>query len=221
MTTTTRLPCGDVVAGPTTSRPAECPNPAHRTWVYLDRPDHIQRGRQTVAMDQQQYIKNENEKGRRLREFSDFVEERKGWQLNEQSDTSHTGMRVFEYPLGESAALWVEMTLNPHRWPVGFAAHVSVSFSAGPEESLPGRRLQDVTGWLAHKESLLQIPLRIAEAKTYAGALQVACELRNSADLYTISYVFDLNFHETSANKLRYQLVARCAPKLVPKEGGK
>jgi hypothetical protein len=43
MTTSTLLPCGDVVTGPTTSTPAKCPKPEHRDWLTLDKPDRIRR----------------------------------------------------------------------------------------------------------------------------------------------------------------------------------
>lgn len=205
-TTTTLLPCGDVVKGPTTTKPAMCLNPEHRTWDQVDRPDRIQRREPAEVSNKAEQV---------TMDFLDFIEGRKGWRVTKEEPDHVIGMRTFDYGR-YSAAIWVEKLGYRGRLTGSVQAHISIPFSAGPEESATGK-FEEVKNWIDYKESILQIPLHIAESKTYAGALQMACELRSSVDLYTMSYIFDIHgYQENSPGQIRRELVRRCAPKLIP-----
>jgi hypothetical protein len=167
---------------------------------------------------------------KRWEELFNFIDTRKHWVYKEEENRV-IGSRTFQYGR-YTAVLWIEAQTRRDGSGGIFSAvmaHISIPFSAGPEESVTGvpqarksqssARCPEVAGWVEHKEQVLTLPLRIAEAKTYAGALMQACDIRNSADLYTLSYVFDLDFHEASNSKLRRELVKRCAPHLVRKDG--
>jgi hypothetical protein len=205
MTTTTLLPCGDIVDGPTTSMPAECSDPQHRAWQVLDRPDQIQKREQEEAVNKR--IKLE-------KDFEAFIEGRDHWKLRHDRAEIY-GMRGFEYAGGKQAMLWVELRAGSARNSV--AAHFSVPFSAGPEESDAGD-LETVSRWLTEKERVLTVPLRVAEAKTYDDAWQMTLDL-NSAAIYTLACVFDLDPSTTGA-VLRHRLIVAAAPKLARKAEG-
>jgi hypothetical protein len=202
--TKTLLPCGDTVVGPTTSRPAECHKPEHRTWIYIDQPDHIQRREQTVVTTDENKTYAETD-------FQAYVEDRKGWKFIREEERI-VGMRTLEYGR-YSATIWAEMGKRLKEW----NAHISLPFSAGPESSTRGP-VSDVKTWIDQREALLQVPLRIAECRAYSGAMHLVAEaLKSDYDLYLMTCVFDLDFHELSLQQLRYKLVERCAPKLIPR----
>jgi hypothetical protein len=205
MTITTFLPCGDIVTGPTTSRPAECSNPQHRAWQVLDRPDQIQKREQADAV---------NKRLKQQMDFEQLVRSRKHWELRHDRDPAY-GRRTFEYASGKQAMLWVE--LLPAMSLKGIAAHFSVPFSAGPEESDTGD-LETVGRWLTEKERVLTVPLRVAEAKTYDDAWQMTLELSSPA-IYTLACIFDLDPSTTGA-VFRHRLIVASAPKLRRKAEG-
>ena len=145
-------------------------------------------------------------------DFEDFVAARKGWQLKEE-DGRVWAQRRFDYPRNKSAMLWVELR-EPSLYEV--EAHVSIPFSAGPEESESGK-LKQVAEWIGQKERTLTAPALISETKTYEAALELASKLGAGA-LWTISYIFDFDYYQATVEQLRQQLVRACAPALAKKQ---
>jgi hypothetical protein len=163
------------------------------------------------------------------KDFYDAIETRTGWTHNASNaerngpsgDIRVKAQRTFEYPR-HSAMVWIE-AIDRVETVHQIQAHVSVPFSAGPEESFaPATRgaapLKQVMDWVAHKERILTVPLRIAEARTYDAAHQVLSQVKSARDLWTLSYVFDLDEHLTSAVE-RHLIICKSAPHLTRKGG--
>lgn len=158
-----------------------------------------------------------NRQPQELADLEDFVDGRRGW-TKKVALESATASRVFEYTSGDRAMLWVELVST--RFGI-FEAHVSIPFAAGPEETFTaGRGRNGVSGfgavkeWLVEKEKLLNVPMQIAEVKTYSAAEQLAQSL-GSKGLWTMSYIFDIDFYEAGSGALIRKLIHKCNSKLM------
>ena len=149
-----------------------------------------------------------------------FASDHRGWTFKEDKTEDKPSYRLlaqrtFEYPGGAAALLWIEAeatagSFRPHR----LASHISLPASGGPEESfLPGigkrdKALSSVVDWATVKEQVLQVPLRAAEMKTEAIALEVVGRLK-VADLYTLSRIFDVDFQGVSNRTVANHIVKK------------
>lgn len=158
---------------------------------------------------------NHNRRAENLRKLEEFVSNHRGWELkhvNRRGDCPATiASRNFKYQSGHSALLWIHY-YDDDRFDF-IEAHVSLPFSAGPEQSISERKLTHVLEWAQEKDKVLSVPLALQRCDRFESAVRASRAIDRAGDAwYIIASIFDMDPFALTPDQIRIRLICLCAP---------
>lgn len=145
-----------------------------------------------------------------------FVEARRHWKLHEKHGLF--AGRIFEY----SSGAYVGLSLRPVHFgadgtPCLWQAQVDEAFSARTTVQTEARRSADCEPWINEQERALEVPLILADCRSYQQADAVIRELA-SGPLALLAHILDVGGDMQTSAVTRHKLICKCCPAVRKEE---